>query len=562
MKPSVWISSIRFSDQSSINLERDDVVIVVGPNNAGKSETLRALAEKLRDSDRKSPVVVEISIRKEGTYAELIDWLKRTAKLIDTGIGPQFESFGGRASVSFVRSCWEENRRDISQLSGFFSVLLDAEERLKAANPPNSIAVTREAPNHPIHVLQWDDSVELRISQHFERAFGVGLVVHRNAGKSVPILVGKAPEIRPGKDRVSIEHVLELEKLPAVHTQGDGMRSFLGVLLFTAVGSESIQLIDEPEAFLHPPQARHLGNFLATETAPDRQLFVATHSGDVLRGVLDSGNPRVRVLRIRRKEDRNVVCHLDNSQVAQVWSDPLLRYSNILDGLFHERVVVCESDSDCRFYSAVTDALFESGARTERRPDVMFTHCGGKDRLRLIVRSLKSLQVPTSVVTDFDVLREEYPLRSIVGEAGGQWQDLKSDWKEVKRAIDDKKPELSLAEAKRDIDAAFAAATGHILPETARKMIQDALRASSPWSTAKSVGMPFVPSGQQRQAADRLVKALEKLGIFVVPVGELEGFLKAEGGHGPAWVAGALKRDLKADPELEAARQFVRKIIQ
>ena len=55
--------------------------------------------------------------------------------------------------------------------------------------------------------------------------------------------------------------------------------------------------------------------------------------------------------------------------------------------------------------------------------------------------------------------------------------------------------------------------------------------------------------------------ALEALGIFVVPVGELERFVKSVGGHGPAWVAEVLKQDLANAPELEPARQFVKKLV-
>jgi hypothetical protein len=58
------------------------------------------------------------------------------------------------------------------------------------------------------------------------------------------------------------------------------------------------------------------------------------------------------------------------------------------------------------------------------------------------------------------------------------------------------------------------------------------------------------------------MNTLERLGIFVVPVGELEGFLRTESGHGPMWVANALKRNLRTDPELDDAKQFIRKIIR
>jgi energy-coupling factor transporter ATP-binding protein EcfA2 len=521
MKPSVWISRITFSDGSVVEMDRSDVVIIVGPNNGGKSETLRAIAGKLADADRSSPVVRAISYQKEGSHEEVVSWLQSMTWATATILGEKFQLLGKFVERSHIEMWWKKERGMGSSLSGFFCTLLNAEERLGAANPPDNVAITIDGPKHPIHFLQWNDSVEKRISDYFERAFGTGIVVHRNAGKIVPILVGKAPQVQPGKDRQSIEYVRDLEKLPPVQTQGDGMRSFLGVLLFTAVGSEPILLIDEPEAFLHPPQARHLGDFLVNETGAERQLFVATHSGDVLRGALDSENHRVRVLRLRREGDVNIARELSNAQISQLWSDSLLRYSNILDGLFHERVILCESDSDCRFYSAITDAIFESGG--DRRPDIMFTHCGGKQRLPLIIRSLRGLEVPISIVTDFDVLNAESPLMEIVEAAGGQWKDVKPDWKVVKKAIDDKKPELSTGEVRREIESALSTITGHVIPEATKKTIQDALRASSPWSTAKSVGIAFVPSGDASQAAKNLMNTLERLGIFVVPVGEAMG---------------------------------------
>jgi hypothetical protein len=54
---------------------------------------------------------------------------------------------------------------------------------------------------------------------------------------------------------------------------------------------------------------------------------------------------------------------------------------------------------------------------------------------------------------------------------------------------------------------------------------------------------------------------LEECGLFIVPEGELEGFARSIGWHGPKWVNGVLERDLAHDPELEIARKFVRKII-
>jgi hypothetical protein len=339
------------------------------------------------------------------------------------------------------------------------------------------------------------------------------------------------------------------------------MRSFAGVLLYTSVGRESLLLIDEPEAFLHPPQARELGRMLVADKPESRQLFVATHSGDVLRGVLDAGSMNVRVVRIRREGDVNHIRQLDNAKIAEFWNDPLLRYSNILDGIFHEKVIVCEADADARFYSAVADAVIELRGPDTRRPDVMFTHCGGKDRLAVVVRALREVDVPVAVAVDFDILNSDQPLRNLVEAAGGEWSLIEADWNQVKTAIDSKKPELTAAEVVSEIEQIVGDVTGTTFPKVAKDAIQKTFRRGTPWATAKEVGKAFVPGGDATRAYERLIAILAGLGIFVVEVGELESFVRSVGNHGPKWVNEALQQDLRADPEIDTARRFVRLLL-
>lgn len=561
MEPRVWIKGVTFSSNTVVNFESDDVVIIVGPNNSGKSATLRAIKDKSINSNSSSAVVKKIAVGKEGTSDDVIAWLRRTTKVTQEGTNSTFRGLNSAINSASVPGWWTGAEDSIAQIAPFFVHLLAADERLRAADPQANIALTVDPPTHPVHIIQRDDSLEMQLSRQFKKAFGQDIHVHRNAGNQVPILVGEKPRFKDGQDRVSLDYVRELEKLPRINTQGDGMRSFLGVLLYTTLGHETVLLVDEPEAFLHPPQARHLGNVLVSDVKPHCQLFVATHSGDVLRGALDAESTRVRVLRLTRPDETNVIHELKNSEIGRIWSDPLLRYSNILDGLFHERVVVCESDSDCRFYSAITDALIETSDNDQRRPDLMFTHCGGKARLPQAIRSLRELGVHTSVVTDFDVLNDERPLRDIVEAAGGDWNSIAFDWKQVKHAVDGKKPELSTDEVKREIENSLSLASGAMFPDATKKQIQAILKRSSPWANAKSVGVQFIPNGEASKACVRLLESLEGIGVYVVPVGELEGFAKSAGGHGPSWVAEVLKMDLKNNAGFDPAKQFVAKVI-
>ena len=50
-----------------------------------------------------------------------------------------------------------------------------------------------------------------------------------------------------------------LEPLENLNDQGDGIRSAVAILSSLITATHSLYLIDEPETFLHPPQARILG---------------------------------------------------------------------------------------------------------------------------------------------------------------------------------------------------------------------------------------------------------------------------------------------------------------
>jgi len=473
-----------------------------------------------------------------------------------------FSAFGMGLHLSQCISNWQRSDGALGEMSRWFCHLLTAEERLQISNPALNISLTQAPPVHPIHFLLRDDQLGLKLSARFRKAFGCDLVINRGAGAQVPLYAGNRPVPAAGEDRVSLSYIKKLESLPTLQSQGDGMRSFAGVILATSVGRESILLIDEPEAFLHPPQARLLGLSLVQERGRSRQLFVATHSADVLRGTLDSGSPDVRVLRITRRDAVNVARVLDNARIGELWGDPLLRYSNILDGLFHDGVVVCEGDADCRFYSAVHDSICSAAVEGTRRPDVMFTHCGGKARLAVVIRALREVDVPVRAVADFDILSEEQPLREVIEALGLAWPDVAGDWKLVKSAIDGKKPELSTAEVKERITSVLSGISEETFPGKARDDIQSVLRRSSPWSNAKAAGKAFVPHGQPAQACERLLAVFRGGGLYIVEVGELENFAPTEGGHGPKWVNAVLKRDLLRDLELAPAREFVRELMR
>lgn len=561
MEPKIWIKRMRFSDKTIVNFESSDIIVIVGPNNSGKSAVLKESFGLLNTENTKCRVIKSIGFSTVGSESELIDYLESVSKKEYTSNpDPYYSGLGYRIYQPHAKRWWKDFSLGIDILSNVFSKNLTTEERLNAANPAENIRLTTESPKHPINILQKSDELEKQFNEYFKQAFNLDLIVHRNAGKEVPLYVGNAPEIKEGQDRLSESYQIELEKLDLLHEQGDGMRSFVGVLLNAFIGNHSILLIDEPEAFLHPPQARLLGKMLSTDLPSNRQLLLATHSTDFIKGLLEGNSKNLKIIRIQRNGLINNVNTLDNKEIDSIWSDSLLRHSNILDGLFHNKVIICESDSDTRFYSAVLSAINENVGKPYS--DTLFIHCGGKHRISTVIKALKKLNVPVSSICDFDVLNDKNPLKDIYEEAGGEWTEIEREWKIVKQSIESKRPELEVKELKEEIDNIFNSISGKIMPKEKLSAIGVSLKKASAWSHAKQIGKLFIPNGEATQAYEKLAMKLKSFGVYVVEVGELESFVKSVGNHGPKWVNEVLLKDLRSDPELETARKFIEEILK
>ncbi len=555
----ISISEIEFNDGTKIVLKANEIVVFVGPNNAGKSATLKESLSLLKskvNGKQNAKVLRDLTICKEGDEAGFKSFLEKISiEKYQGNPEPHLQGFGFNIYRPSIEDFWINSDNGLGELTAVFANMLGTEDRLKAANPAPNIKLITEPIQHPIHFLQKNDNLESEFSNYFKQAFGTDLIVHRNAGSEVPLYVGEKPVLPNGEDRISINYLNEIEKLARLDEQGDGMRSFVGVLLTAFISHYSMLFIDEPEAFLHPPQARLLGKMLAKNLPSQRQLFLATHSEDFLKGLLDANVSNLRIVRIQRSGSINTVSVLDSQDIKSIWNDSLLRHSNVLNGLFHTNVVICESDSDCRLYSAILSSLYDN--TNEIIPDILFIHCGGKHRIPVVIKSLKKLNVPMKVVSDFDILNDSNPLQNIYSELGGDWQDIEKDWRIVKNSIDKKRPELQTTELKKEIEEIFESTKEQIFPLEKIRQIQKSLKKASAWAYAKEVGKPFIPNGDPTQAFDRLQIKLKSIGLLVLEVGELEGFVKSIGNHGPKWVSEVLAKDLKNDPELEVARQFV-----
>jgi predicted ATPase len=558
-KPSLTISSITFSDNTRLEFSPVDVVVFVGPNNSGKSAALREIAQQLGDT-QKLIVTLGATVNASGTSARVEEVIASRSKLVEPSF-PSYQGYRFNIPAQLVRRAWE-TERDRKILAPFFCLHIGTETRIIDSDPASNVSLLDDALSHPIHLLQTNEDVETKISRYFRRAFGADLIVYRGGGNKVPLFVGQRPEPEAGEDRVSSSYLRRLrETTVPLKAQGDGMRSFASVILnMLSFDYPSTMLLDEPEAFLHPPQARLLGEFVAKERSENCQLFISTHSPDVLYGLLNGSPKNLRIIRIERHGQVNRVSELGKQRTSEIANDPILKYTPVFQGIFHQHVFICESDADCLFYSSILDL---PSVRGETQPDALFIHAGGKHRVARLSTALRALNVPVSIIVDMDALNEENTIRQMFESLGGSWATVRPHWISIKTAIEEHKPWLNTLEIKNEIQKELAdLPTNGEFPRIVRQRIEKLFRKASPWDTIKHGGRSNIPSGQATQRYNEIDKAFRGVGLWLTPEGELEGFCRSiEAVHGPAWVQRVLEmKDLTQDAELSGAREFVREI--
>lgn len=552
----VQLRSLTFSGGQVLQLEPDSIVVLVGPNNAGKTSTLREILGSLEKKEN-GPVLALVDWLIDGGENALRAWMDANVHLgPDEYQGRVWSWLSNRITPSALGTFWTSST-GMAFLAPVFVNFLSVENRLHLSVPQDVLALRDAGPKHPVHVMVLKDSLERKISEQLRASFGTGIVLNRSLTSKCEVYVGDAPPKDNGEDRASPSYVSRLQALPRLENEGHGIRSYFGCLLGLLASPGLIHLIDEPECFLHPPHARRLGHALVELAPSNGQVLIATHSPDVLQGVIDASSARVTIVRLTRSGRQNNAFLLKPDDLRQLWTDPLLRYSNVLHGLFNEEVIICESDADCRFYEAMCEV--SARPRDLGRRAVLFTSTAGKDRMATVVRALRTLGVPTRLVPDLDLLQEEATLRDIVGAMGGEWGRLRNNWHAIVTSLQ-QRPLVARLTVDR-LNSILRENRGpHVSTETAER-IREELRSDNTWAAVKKAGILAFPHGQTQVVLKNFIEELRRLGIFVVEVGELESFETSAGNHGSRWLAKVMERDLATDSDLRAAREFAARLV-
>ena len=527
-----YISQLTFNNGQELEIAESDIVVFVGPNNAGKSQSLKDIYT-LSKSKTSSVVISNLKISK---YTQAISTI-----LSQVSVGTKYDSYTSYDYLGHNLTLYAHTDGDYPQqeFHGIFRDLfvanLDTSARLKICTPPNSIR-RDQSKKHPIHYAAFESKYRKWLSDSFKKAFNIEITPNTLFGSEIPLCIGKPVQLEETYEDEQARqeaYAAILETYKQAHDQGDGIKSFTGILLYLMLDYYCTYLIDEPESFLHPPQARIMGQIIGQTLSNQQQAFISTHSEDIIKGLLEVCPDRIKIVRITREDDINYFSILNNSEFNQVWNDPLLKYSNIMASLFHKTVVLCESDSDCKLYSIIESHIKQKDSKYS---ETLFIHCGGKHRMSKIATALRSLNVNVKLIPDIDILNDQEVFKGIIEAFGIDFRTIQGDYNNIVFNLRSPKERINRNSAKAAINQVLDSSINTELSTREIRDIREAISTISKWDSLKSGGVATLPAGNATISYRTIDQLLKSVGIYIVPVGELECFIKAVGGHGPEWV--------------------------
>src|SRR6202035_5126302 len=123
------IGSITFSDQTQLEVPVEGVVVLVGPNNAGKSAALRDIAGHIQRAPGVPPqpvVVVGETLVTEGTEDEFEEWLRAHAFTIQRPDGRYYQRPRANIRWDVLRAEWGATPGQIVRSNLFNFMVLHA----------------------------------------------------------------------------------------------------------------------------------------------------------------------------------------------------------------------------------------------------------------------------------------------------------------------------------------------------------------------------------------------------------------------------------------------------
>jgi len=490
--------------QPNLHFQLSPVTVFVGPNNSGKSRALVEIEGWLTRAQPPEPQVVRAlefePWDKAGFEAEIqkIEVQPAPNETINPDhvlIGKLRPQDNSAARVQIHRQALVndavnpngKHRHHYANYLALYTLRLDGRNRLSLTDDKPAGDLLKLAPNH-LAKLFVDNASRKELRRIVFEAFGKHLVVDPTSIGNLRLrLSSRAPaddrEEQGWDERAQNFH----RDAGLLSDASDGVKAFVGMLTTLIAGEPKITLIDEPEAFLHPTLCARLGKEVtAALKNTRRRLFVATHSSSFLMGCVQGGAP-INIVRLTYNASSATARLLTKERLVPLMRNPLLRSIGVLDALFYNAVVVTEADADRAFYQEINERLLL--ANDPRGIEgCLFLNAQNKQTVWDIVHPLRELGIPAVGIVDIDVLKE----------GGAVWA--------------------------KPMTGAFIPQISHAALGTERASMLKAFEATGK-DMKRGGGIDLLPPAE-KEACQSFFGKLADYGIFVVPSGEVESWLR------------------------------------
>lgn len=475
----IEIKNFKCLGSEPVNLDfSDDIIILIGENNVGKSSTLQAINyffsgknipieffyNKVADESHSIEIITEFDnlsnedLEHKVVHPYAFKWegesvwklKKKYFQKEDGNMDRKYYAFDGTEwkenpsgwkqtcddlfteekmqtvfieAVKEVTDTTKSNTRSASVFQQLFNIILQP----KLQNKTEYIALMKALKNYgklfePQFKLSEISNLENEISNRWSRVINAKGIIISNPPTEDALL--PTPQLVTNDYR-------DIDVLP--EHQGHGMqRSIIFSLLellgesksptTKSVGPRNLILVEEPEIYMHPQMERKIADTLYNIAASGKaQVMCSTHSPIFIR-IAEKHKALVRMIRCSNNK-LNVI------QKGEIFSgtdkeDKRRRLQMIInfdpavnEAFFAKRVVLVEGDTEMAVFKEAAELLdyFDTEEKYHRKRDTTFINCRGKWTIAAFQEVLNHFEIDYVVIHDKD---------ETAGEAGANGRIL------------------------------------------------------------------------------------------------------------------------------------------
>jgi energy-coupling factor transporter ATP-binding protein EcfA2 len=540
-----------------IQINPRGLILIVGPNSSGKTQLLRDIQAIVTGQARELVVCDDFVLNKPEKANDLLDslisagylrienredgvpFIRQTAPHLG---GSPFKSHNVHMSNVDI---WFKKIPDngggrrhllpvqfLDLVGHCLTTALFLGNRLVLSNETSQFDYASQPPNNDLQALYLNKEAKRKLTEETERVFGKAVWLDNSRGGILCLRVNQSAAVPSAEDRQEPE---EMTKYRQIETEGDGLKSYVGICIALLLGRRPLCLIDEPELCLHPPQASAMGRFIGRYgSSASQATFVSTHSSHVLRGVMETAES-LQILRLTKEGNTFKGHMISNEVLREAVQRPIVRTETILDGVFANAITIVEAEGDRAVYEAALAGLksVDPGMVIEssQRPgDIVFIPVGGTGGIVDIAGFYRRLRIPVAIVADLDLLMDLDKLTRILNIAcdPNTSRDLLTRCRQVGDEIKRCPPTMAQEDVKESLRTLALRRVEWEKGDdiTLKAELRGLAAKIDRMRRLKNGGVAAFKEQPVIQAQlEYIVARLRAIGLLLVPVGELEHWL-------------------------------------